>query len=125
MKEVYSIPLNSDIILEFDIKYNGKRVPAYYIFDGMVNGETINDSILKPLMVSSMMEISDSSESLEGYIARQLLPHCQVKTVKGYSKIIDAINFGGCGVFADGLNVGFSADVKGWIIEELKGLTMK
>ncbi len=31
MKEVYSIPLNSDIILrEFDIKYNGKRV--YYIF---------------------------------------------------------------------------------------------
>lgn len=116
MKEIYSIPLNSDIVLrEFDISYNGKQVPAFILFfDGMVKGDTINDSILKPLMVASMLENKDNSESLEGYIVRQLLPHCQVNIVKGYSKVVDTINFGGCGVFADGLNVAFAADVKGW-----------
>jgi len=116
MKEIYSIPLNSDIVLrEFDINFNGRRVPAFIIFfDGMVNGDTINNSILKPLMVSSMMEIQGNEESLEGYIARQLLPHCQLKIEKGYSDIVDTVNFGGCGIFADGLNVAFTADVKGW-----------
>lgn len=116
MKKIYSIPINSDIILrEFDINYRGKRVPAFIIFfDGMTNGDIINNYILKPLMVASVMELRDNSECLEDYIARQLLPHCQVKIVKGYSKIVDSINFGGCGVFADGLNIGFSTDVKGW-----------
>ena len=116
MKKIYSIPVNSDIVLrEFDINYDGRPVKAFIIFfDGMTDREVINNYILKPLMVMSCMEIRENSDNLEDFIARELLPHCQVKIEQGYSKVIDEINFGGCGLFADGVAVSFSADVKGW-----------
>lgn len=116
MKKAYSIPVNSDIVLrEFDINYEGKPVRAFIIFfDGMTDREVINNYILKPLMVMSSMDIRENADNLEDFIARQLLPHCQVKIELEYSKVIDEINFGGCGLFADGVAVSFSADVKGW-----------
>jgi spore germination protein KA len=116
MKKVYSIPLNSDIVLrEFDIIYGCKPVRAFIIFfDGMTDREVINNYILKPLMVSTTMLQKDIEEDLEDYIARQLMPHCQVKIEKAYSKVVDEVNFGGCALFAEGLAVCFSADVKGW-----------
>ena len=116
MKKVYSIPVNSDIILrEFDINYEGTYVQAFIIFfDGMTDREIINNYILKPLMVMSGMDIKENDKNLEDFIARQLMPHCQVKIEQAYSKVIDEINFGGCGLFADGVTVSFSADVKGW-----------
>ncbi len=116
MKAVYSIPLNSDIVLrEFDITYGCEPVKAFIIFfDGMTDRELINNYILKPLMVNTVMPLKDVAENLEDYIARQLMPHCQLKVEKSYEKVIDEINFGGCALFVDGLTVSFSADVKGW-----------
>jgi spore germination protein KA len=115
MKKIYSIPVNGDIFLrEFDINFKGKPVKAFIIFfDGLTDREIINNYILTPLMVMSGMEIREEDD-LEDHIARQLLPHCQVKIEPGYRNVIDEINFGGCGLFADGVNVAFSADVKGW-----------
>lgn len=116
MKNVYSIPLNSDIILrEFIIKYRDKPVKAFIMFfDGMTNTDLINDFILEPLMVASELKIDDSTESLEEFISHQLLPHCQVNIERSYRKVIDEINYGGCGLFVDGVAVGFASDVKGW-----------
>ncbi len=116
MKAVYSIPLNSDIVLrEFDITYGCKPVKAFIVFfDGMTDREVINNYILKPLMVDTVMPLKDVADNLEDYIARQLMPHCQLKVEKSYENVIDEINFGGCALFADGLSVSFSADVKGW-----------
>lgn len=116
IKRVFSIPLNSDIVLrEFDIMYGCKPVRAFIIFfDGMTDTEIINNYILKPLMVNSVMLLKDIDEDLEDYISKKLMPHCQVKIVKAYSKVIDEVNFGGCGLFVEGLSVSFSADVKGW-----------
>ncbi len=115
MKKIYSIPVNGDIFLrEFDINFRGKPVKAFIIFfDGLTDREIINNYILTPLMVMSGLELKEE-ENLEDYIARQLLPHCQVKIEPGYRNVIDEINFGGCGLFADGVQVAFSADVKGW-----------
>lgn len=115
MKKIYSIPVNGDIFLrEFDINFKGKPVKAFIIFfDGLTDREIINNYILTPLMVMSGMDLREE-ENLEDYIAKQLLPHCQVKIEQGYRNVIDEINFGGCGLFADGVQVAFSADVKGW-----------
>lgn len=116
MKDVYSIPVNSDIVLrEFDITYGCRTVRAFIIFfDGMTNTEVINNYILKPLMVDSVMPLKDTAENLEGYVMRQLMPHCQVNISRGYKKAVEAVNFGGCALFVDGLSVCFTADVKGW-----------
>ncbi len=116
IKATYSIPLNSDIaIREFDIIYESKSIRAFIaFFDGMTDREIINSFILKPLMVNAAMEIKDVADSLEDYIARQLMPHCQMKIEKSYENVVNEINFGGCGLFVDGLSVCFSSDVKGW-----------
>ena len=116
MKKVYSIPLNSDIIIrEFMILYRNKSVKAFIIFfDGLVNRELINNHILVPLMVSSIYELKDIKDDLKEYISERLLPHCQVSIEKSYGKIIEKVNFGGCALFVDGLEVSFTADVKGW-----------
>ena len=116
MKDVYSIPVNSDIILrEFDITYGCKSVRAFIIFfDGMTDREVINNYILKPLMVNSVMPLKDTAENLEDYVVRQLMPHCQVNIDMSYKKAVDTVNFGGCVLFVDGLDVCFTADVKGW-----------
>lgn len=115
MKKVYSIPLNSDIVLrEFDIIYKQARVKAFILyFDGMADRDVINGNILEPLMVVPGIGVKDDVR-LEDYIARQLMPHGQIKIEKSYQKVISGINFGSCAVFADSVELCFSADVKGW-----------
>lgn len=117
MKNKYSIPVNSDIVLrEFSVNYRGDLVRAFIIFfDGMTDREVIDNYMLTPLMVYSVMNLQNElADGLQEYISRQLLPHNQIKLESAYSKVIDEINFGGCGLFIDGLPVAFSADVKGW-----------
>lgn len=116
MKKVYSIPINSDIIIrEFMILHRNKSVKAFIIFfDGLVNRELINSHILMPLMVNSMFEIKENSDGLQEFIASKLLPHCQVRIEKSYGKIKEKVNFGSCALFVDSVEVSFTADVKGW-----------
>ncbi len=47
-------------------------------------------------------------------IRRQLLNHHQIKESNKFQDIIDEVNFGGCGIFVNGINSAFAADVKGW-----------
>lgn len=117
MKRKYSVPVNSDIVLrEFSVNYRGDLIRAFIMFfDGMAAREIIDNYMLTPLMVNSLMNLeSDSKEGLKDYISRQLLPHNQIKLESAYSKVIDEINFGGCALFVNGLPIAFSADVKGW-----------
>jgi len=116
MKKKYSIPVNCDIILrEFLIRYKDELIRAFIIFfDGMTDRNVINDFILKPLMVSSIMEVHNKADDLNEFILHQLLPHNQVKVEKSYGKAVEEINYGGCALFVDGLSVTYTADVKGW-----------
>lgn len=116
MKKRFSIPLNCDIILrEFSINYKNELIRAFIMFyDGMTDRGIINSSILRPLMLDSITEIIEYESNLQDFILRQLLPHNQIKVESTYSKAIDEINFGGCALFADGLPISFTADVKGW-----------
>lgn len=116
MKKVYSIPQNGDMMLrEFDIVVKDKVIPAFMLFyDGMVDRKVINDDILQPLMLLSNLDIKGDDKNIAKYIRSHILPHNQLKEVKEYIKVIYEINFGGCGIFVDGIDVAFAADVKGW-----------
>lgn len=116
MKNKYSIPKNGDIVLrEFEITVNNELISAFIIFfDGMTDRKVINEFILKPLMVLSSSKEKSRSEDTATYISKQLLPQNQMKTTDKYSIVIDEVNFGGCGIFIDGIEVAFAADVKGW-----------
>jgi spore germination protein KA len=116
MKKVYNIPINGDVIIrEFYINVDGKVVATFIIFiDGLIDRTVINDSILKPLMLLSNMDINKKNENIGEYVKNHLLPQNQLKITDEYRTVIDEINFGGCGIFVDGSSIAFAADVKGW-----------
>lgn len=116
MKKIYSIPLNGDIMLrEFDIVIGEKPYSAFIIFyDGLTDRMVINTNILQPLMLLSNLEIKSDEKNIGKYIMKHLLPQNQVKYAENYEEVINEVNFGGCGLFVDGLDKAFACDVKGW-----------
>lgn len=116
MKMRYSIPTNGDVVLrEFEIAVKGKAVAAFMIFfDGMTDRKIIDDDILQSLMLLSNLDIKSKNDDLADYIRNHLLSHNQIKEFKTFREIIDEVNFGGCGIFVDGMDSAFAADVKGW-----------
>ncbi|NLD49531.1 MAG: spore germination protein [Clostridiaceae bacterium] len=116
LKEIFTIPDNGDVVLrEFEIVAKNRVIPACIIyFDGMTNGNIINTNILQPLMLLSNIEIKGNENDVISFVKNHLLTHNQIKLTKKFVDVIDGINFGGCGIFIDGVDVAFSCDVKGW-----------
>ncbi len=116
IKNKYSIPSNGDIVIrEFDIIVKDKALPAFMIFiDGMVDRKVVNSDILQPLMMLSSFDIKSQAKDIAEYIKGNILPHNQIKEVSEHQDVVDDVNFGGCGIYIEGLSVAFTADVKGW-----------
>lgn len=116
IKMRYTIPKNGDVILrEFEISVKENSIAAFIVFfDGMTDRKVIDDDILQPLMLLSNLDIKSKNELLADYIRNHLLTHNQIKEFKTYREVIDEINFGGCGIFVDGMDSVFAGDVKGW-----------
>lgn len=112
LKKAYTFPKNSDIkIREFKI---GNLKKAFIIFiEGLVRDDSIATNILAPLMLIPNSEIS------EDILEESLLLNNQLSKENNFRKIYDSINMGNCILFADGIDVSFSIDVKGW---ERRGL---
>lgn len=116
IKEKFNVPISGDVVLrEFDVVVKDKVIPAFMVFiDGMTDRKVINDDILQPLMLLSNLDIKSDENSVADYIRSHILPHNQLKEVREHQKVIDEVNFGGCGVYIDGMDSAFAADVKGW-----------
>ncbi|MCR4435857.1 MAG: spore germination protein [Clostridiales bacterium] len=116
IKDIYSIPTNGDAVLrEFDLVVKNKVIPAFMVFfDGMTDRKVINDDILQPLMLLSNLDIKSDEKSIADYIRSHILPHNQLKEFKAIEQVVQGVNFGGCGIFIDGVDSAFVADVKGW-----------
>ncbi len=116
MRNIFSIPQNGDMILrEFSVNINNRQVEAFVLFyDGMTDRKLVNDNILQPLMLLSNMDIKTDEKDIVHYVRKHLLPQNQLTISNKYRKIIDLINFGGCGLFIEGCKYAFGADVKGW-----------
>ena len=130
IKTKYNTLINSDIVLRgFKLNIKGKQYNALLLFiDGMINSNSINDFILKPLMSKSENKSTKSSSvitnnvkirktkkfNLEDYIYNSLVPQNNIKKYLIFKDIFDKVNMGDCGLFIDTLTVGFAIDVKGF-----------
>jgi len=116
VKKKFTIPENGDVVLrEFDITVRDKTIPAFIVFyDGMVDRQVINNYILQPLMILSNLDIKGKELSVAEFIKKHILPHNQLKETGLHQEVIDEVNYGGCGLYIDGINIAFAADVKGW-----------
>ncbi len=116
IKKIYKIPGNSDLVSrQFNITAAGRVLKGYIVFiDGLTDRVSISNNILQPLMLLSNIDIKEDVKNLGEYIYNRLLPFNQIKKVDNYKDLVGNINFGGCGVFIDGLDYAFAADVKSW-----------
>lgn len=112
LDRLFNRDISYDIMLrEFEIKLSrGKRRAFIYFVDGMVDGQSINDGILIPLMVESEklrgMDYSD--------VEKILLTQNQVTVTKSLEKAADAICYGSCALFIEGFDKALLAEVIGW-----------
>jgi len=116
IKKKFCVPSNGDIVIrEFDIIVKDKAIPAFMVFiDGMVDTDIVNSNILEPLMMLSSLDIKSTAKDVAEYIKGSILPHNSIKEVSEHRIVVEDVNFGECGIYIDGLNVAFTADVKGW-----------
>ncbi|MBR4720949.1 MAG: spore germination protein [Clostridia bacterium] len=111
IEKMFDFPQNSDVVIRKMCLKGGTK--AFLVFyDGLCDAKLIDDGIIKPLLEFPYLE--KNGKYCENRIEEMLITHNQVKKATTFEDAIDEINFGGCGVFVDGLDCAFCADVKGW-----------
>ena len=135
LKIKYNSLINSDVVIKnFDLVAMNKKFSAFIVYiDGMINTDTINCNILKPLMLKNLSNIGIENTSLFidnkhknsksnnsninnllDLINLSLLPQNAVTIEDNFSSIISGINSGNCALFVDTLDNAFNIDVKGF-----------
>ena len=126
----YNTLINSDIKLrKFKLNIHGKEYNAMLLFiDGMINSESINNFILKPIMNKYSVSYKQESPiirnnvtirkvkkfNLEEYILNTLVPQNTMQKVNSFKEVFSSVNMGDCALFIDTLPVSFVIDVKGF-----------
>ena len=138
IKVRYNSMINSDIqIREFALNIKNKEYGAFLVFiDGMINSDSMNDFVLKPLMKKISMNEDNrviaqvvtnnitvkkvKKFNMVDYILNSLLPQNLVKKTNSFDELVSGINSGNCALFIDTLDVAFDIEVKGF---EKRGLS--
>lgn len=116
IKNVFTAKDNSDLIIrEFEIDAGDMRIGAFVVFfDGMVNSEQINESIISPLLENYGRKRLTQADSIEKVIGKMLVENCTLNDVIYQEEVVDAVCFGSCALYIDGCESAFIADVKSW-----------
>ena len=130
IKVKYNTLINSDIKLrEFKLNIKGKEYNSLLLFiDGMIDSESINNFILRPLMakdnnltkqnpsvVTNNITVRRVKKfNLEDYIYNSLVPQNTIKKVYDFEEAFSSVNMGDCALFIDTLSLAFVIDVKGF-----------
>ena len=140
LKYKYNSLINSDIVIrEFILTALDKEYKASIIYiDGMIESKTINDSVLKSLMLRNrantytgkstnpdkeiISEINNNDViirkikkfNLENYILKHLIPQTDTKKDEKFEDAISSINMGNCILLVDTIPKCFDIDVKGF-----------
>lgn len=108
----FGIPKNSDVVLR-EITLRGGRGAFLIFYDGMCSADAIDGSVIKPLLEIPYFEERGGRYD-EKRIQEELITHSQLKRAATFEEVADGVNFGNCGIFVDGINCAFCADVKNW-----------
>lgn len=130
LKTKYNMLLNSDIkIREFNLTIQNKKIPAFLLYiDGMVEDDSINNFIMKPLLLKNSIKMADTKKSnqiiddgkkyikfnLENFLYSSLIPQNSVTKEKKFQKIVENVNAGFCALFVESLKVALCIETKGF-----------
>ena len=112
LDEAFGRKTSYDIKLrEFTVRLGRKKVSAcIYFIDGLVSNQSVNDTILMPLMVESEKLKEGGIDAVESI----LLTQNQVSVTDEMDKVKEEICYGSCALFVDGYDKAFLPQVIGW-----------
>lgn len=115
IEEIFSLPKNKDIVIrEFVISLK-EPVRAFAVFmEGLTDRATINEIVLRPLMLLSKFEEKVNILDITEYIKDRILFGNQVEVGQKYSDIIEKINYGSTAIFIEGSPDCLTVETKGW-----------
>lgn len=140
IKSKYNFLINSDINLrEFNLTIKNKNYNAALLYiDGMIDSTSINDFILKPLMLRKDSQTSETHNKyvknavsnnisvkrvrkfdVASYIYNSLIPQNNVKKITTFEDIISMVNNGFCALFIDTINIVFCIETKGFKVRSI------
>ncbi len=133
LKSKYNLLINSDIqIRDFTLPIKSKNFSAFLLYiDGMVNNDSINDFILKPLLLKNSITMQENQNSssgivknisvkrvkkfnVEDFIYNGLIPQNSISKETEFTKIINLVNSGFCALFVDTIPTVFCIETKGF-----------
>lgn len=115
IEEIFFLPKNKDIIVrDFTISLQ-EPVKAFAVFmEGLTDRKTINDDVLKPLMLYAGTTEKVDVSTLPEHIKDNVVYGNQVDLHDNYQDIVDKINYGGTAIFIDGCVKCLLVETKGW-----------
>lgn len=112
IKDRFRIPLNNDIVFR-EITLAGERRAFVVFIEGMTQSTQIDVAVIASLQAFPYISDEEIYTSPDA-VSRKLIAHCQAKATDDIDLIVEEINFGGCGVFVDGIDKGFVLDIRMW-----------
>ncbi len=112
IKNRFDYPKNNDFIMR-KLTLKGNRRCFLIFYDGMVSTDAVNLGIIKPLLEIPLISNQEIDHVPEQIIER-FVAHSQAMATQDMEQIIEDVNFGSCGLFVDGIDTGFSLDVRNW-----------
>lgn len=129
LKSKYNLILNSDInVRKFTLSIRSKEFSSAIIYiDGIVDNNSINDSILSPLLLRNSITMQPTKTvaiskdisvkkvrkfDLEDFLYNSLIPQNSVSKVKNFKELTQKLNSGFCILLVDTLNIAFCIETK-------------
>ena len=123
LKVKYNLLINSDITTrKFEISVANKTFKALLIFvDGMANSDSINNNILKPLMLKDEIKSNPIKKpklnniqkfDLKNYLLNRLISQNTIKLSEDFNDCFEKINSGFTVLFVDTLNIAICMETK-------------
>ncbi len=85
-----------------------------FYFDGMVSSELLNESVLKPLLLSAVPAVNFTG-TLSDYIEKDILFSCEVKQTSSVADILRGIQYGDTALLIDGCCSAIVINTKGFV----------
>lgn len=129
LKSKYNLILNSDInVRKFTLSIKSKEFFSAIIYiDGIVDNNSINESILSPLLLRNSITMQPTKTvaiskdisvkkvrkfDLEDFLYNSLIPQNSVSKVKNFKELTQKLNSGFCILLVDTLNIAFCIETK-------------
>lgn len=124
LKNKYSLIINSDIVTkEFSLNIQNKKYKALLLFiDGMIDTNSINDFILKPIMLKNSIlmkslnprtiNLKKNEINLEDFLYESLIPQNTIKKIKKFDELLKLVNSGFTALFIDTLDIAFCIEAR-------------